>query len=310
MLEIVNISKRYRKPPVEALHNVSFKVNGGEVCGLLGPNGAGKTTLVKIIAGLLLPSNGTVRLDKFDVLRERYAALRRLGVTLEGARNLYWCLSLRDNLFYFGQIKGVAPSVIRKRLPQVLESMQLEDLVNRPVGTLSSGQKQRAALAVALIHAPALLILDEPTAGLDVASVDALINVLHRLRCEQGVVMLVASHDLAFVQALADIVVFINQGHIVGIRSANDLEAIAEGECYRLNLIEHPDLQAKVQAILPEAGLQFEAETHSVTVVIPHSETLSSYLARLSAGGITVRSADRLNGDLATVYRHLLLKKE
>jgi len=223
---------------------------------------------------------------------------------LEGARNLYWRLSLRNNLFYFGQLKGVPYATIRQRLPSILKLMQLEDLADQMVGRLSAGQRQRAAIAVALIHSPDVLVLDEPTNGLDIPSIDSLISVLQQLRCQESTTILLSSHNMAFVQALADTVVFINRGRLISTLSTNELDTLAQGSRYRFILSEQYNLAEKVQKILPEAN--FDPETLSVTVTIPLSETLSAYLARLSSAGIVVRSADRIDTDLAAVYRQLL----
>ncbi len=306
MLKVIDVSKTYRKPLVRALADVSFTVSRGETVGLVGPNGAGKTTLMKIILSLLIPSGGRVEIGGMDVLEHRYEVLRRVGATLEGARNLYWRLSLRDNLLYFGQIKGVSASVINRRMPHILEALRLDGLDRRLVGTLSSGQKQRAALAAALIHSPDILILDEPTATLDIPSIDDLMAVLTELKQEQNLTILISSHNLAFVQSVVDRVLFIDKGHLVGDMPISELERRNAEGAYLFTLEAREGLRSRVTKLFPEVQLWENGENLDMVMAIPPGETLSSFLGKMEEHGITVLSAERLNKDLLTVYHEML----
>ncbi len=306
MLEVVDVSKTYKKPLVKALSGVSFTISRGETVGLVGPNGAGKTTLIKIILALLIPSGGTIEIGGLNVQKHRYEVLRRVGATLEGARNLYWRLSLRDNLLYFGQIKGVPSSVIDQRAPDVLEALHLNGLERRLVGTLSSGQKQRAALAVALIHSPDILLLDEPTSGLDVPSIDALVSVLTGLKRDHDLTVLISSHNLGFVQSIVGRVLFIDKGHLVGDMPIAELERKNAEDSYLFTLQAREGLRSMVTALFPEAQLWEKGEDLDMVMAIPSGETLSSFLIKLEEKGITVLSAERLNKDLLTVYHEML----
>ena len=306
MLEVVDVRKTYKKPPIEALAGVSFTVSRGETVGLVGPNGAGKTTLIKIILTLLLPSGGVVRIGGMDVQEHRYAVLRKIGATLEGARNLYWRLSLLDNLLYFGQIKGMPASIVARRAPDVLEALRLKGLERRLVGTLSSGQKHRAALAAALIHSPDILILDEPTSGLDVPSIDALASVLSDLKRNQDLTVLISSHNLGFVQSIVDRVLFIDEGHMVGDMTIDELERKGVEDAYLFTLQDRAGLRSKVVALFPEAQLWEKDGNLEMAMSVPKGETLSSFLRKLEEKGITVLSAERLNKDLLTVYHEML----
>ena len=306
MLEVVDVSKTYKKPLVKALSGVSFTISRGETVGLVGPNGAGKTTLIKIILALLIPSGGTIEIGGLNVQKHRYEVLRTVGATLEGARNLYWRLSLRDNLLYFGQIKGVPSSIIDQRAPDVLEALHLNGLERRLVGTLSSGQKQRAALAVALIHSPDILLLDEPTSGLDVPSIDALVSVLTGLKRDHDLTVLISSHNLGFVQSIVGRVLFIDKGHLVGDMPIAELERKNAEDSYLFTLQAREGLRSMVTALFPEAQLWEKGEDLDMVMAIPSGETLSSFLIKLEEKGITVLSAERLNKDLLTVYHEML----
>ncbi len=285
---------------------MSFTISRGETVGLVGPNGAGKTTLMKIILALLIPSGGTIEIGGLNVQKHRYEVLRRVGATLEGARNLYWRLSLRDNLLYFGQIKGVPASLVAQRVPDVLEALHLNGLERRLVGTLSSGQKQRAALAVAFIHFPDILILDEPTSGLDVPSIDALVSVLTGLKRDHDLTVLISSHNLGFVQSIVDRVLFIDKGHLVGDMPIAELERKNAEDSYLFTLQAREGLRSMVTALFPEAQLWEKGEDLDMVMAIPSGETLSSFLIKLEEKGITVLSAERLNKDLLTVYHEML----
>ena len=307
MLEIFNVSKVYSQPGVKALDSVSLSIADQEIVGFLGPNGAGKTTLVKIIAGLVIPSGGEVTIAGFDVQRRRYAAMRHLGVVLEGARNLYWPLSVRDNILYFGAIKGISARAIRHRLPELLKLLQLEGLADRKVGSLSSGQKQRAAIATALVHDPSVLILDEPTNGLDIPSVDNFIDVLQTLCSQKRVTMLVSSHNLGFVQEVVSSTIFIDKGRLIGTLTVDELKSFPQGEHYVLTLEEDGTFDlSRTKDLFPGTTVHFDPIKDTLLVNVRPSESLSDYLSAILDIGIKIRSAERLDSSLESVYRQLL----
>lgn len=307
MLEVFNVSKVYSQSGVKALDSVSLSIADQEIVGFLGPNGAGKTTLVKIIAGLVIPSGGEVTIAGFDVQRRRYAALRHLGVVLEGARNLYWPLSVRDNILYFGAIKGISAGAIRHRLPELLKLLQLEGFADRKVGSLSSGQKQRAAIATALVHDPSVLILDEPTNGLDIPSVDNFIDVLQTLCSQKRVTMLVSSHNLGFVQEVVSSTIFIDKGRLIGTLSINELKSFPQGEHYVLTLEEDSAFDlSRTKDLFPGTTVHFDPIKDTLLVNVRPSESLSDYLSAILDIGIKIRSAERLDSSLENVYRQLL----
>lgn len=169
ILEVCNLQKTYqqRGKRIEALRGVSFNINAGEVLAFLGPNGAGKTTSIKMIAGLIQPDSGSVRIAGCDPQRNPQA-LRSLGAVLEGSRNLYWRLTPQENLEYFGVLRGSSPKATHQQAMRLLERFGLMHKRRTPVKALSRGMQQKLAIAVALVHKPQLLLLDEPTLGLDV----------------------------------------------------------------------------------------------------------------------------------------------
>ncbi|WP_218010064.1 ABC transporter ATP-binding protein [Actinomadura kijaniata] len=168
MIEIEALTKVYGAARVRAVDGVSLSVPAGSVFGFLGPNGAGKTTTIKMLAGLLRPTSGRVRLGGYDVVRQRPAAMARFGAVLEGSRNVYWSLSAWQNLMYFGRLKGLRKARVAERAHELLTGLELWERRGEKVGGLSRGMQQKVAIAAALIADPPIVLLDEPTLGLDV----------------------------------------------------------------------------------------------------------------------------------------------
>lgn len=216
MLSLRSVSKTYKKEMITALDAVSFDVRKGELVGLLGPNGAGKTTLVKIVSGLIIPDRGEIMIDQMVFNKEnRYKIMAKLGVVLEGARNLYWSLPVWDNYFYFGSLKGKTNKEIKERIEQLEALLPTSVWKKRMVRSLSLGEKQRVAIMSALLHGPSLLLLDEPSNGLDIESRSILVSLLRNLRSSLQVITLITSHDVDFLRRIVDRFVIISHGKIV-----------------------------------------------------------------------------------------------
>lgn len=179
----------------------------------MGPNGAGKTTTIKMIAGLIQPDAGTVCILGRDPHTDP-GALAQVGAVLEGNRNLYWRLTPLQNLEYFGVLRGLPPRTARQRGLELLETFGLQEKQDVAVQTLSRGMQQKVAIAVALLHQPALLLLDEPTLGLDVESAQAVKSLIRQIAAS-GRAILLTTHQLDIAEALSDQVAVIRQGVII-----------------------------------------------------------------------------------------------
>jgi ABC-2 type transport system ATP-binding protein len=196
---------------VAAVDGITFLLPRGSITGLLGGNGAGKTTTIAMLMGLTTPTSGTARVLGAEMPRERYRVLHRINFESPYVE-MPMRLTVRQNLTVFGMLYGVAD--LSARIAEIAAELDLADLLDRPTGKLSAGQKTRVSLAKALINAPDLLLLDEPTASLDPDTADWVRARLERYRNENGVTMLIASHNMAEVERLCERVIFMKLGRI------------------------------------------------------------------------------------------------
>lgn len=215
VLEAHHLQKTYRQggKEVRAVVDVSLAIAAGEILAFLGPNGAGKTTTIKMIAGLIQPDAGSVRILGRDPHADP-GALAQVGAVLEGNRNLYWRLTPLQNLEYFGVLRGLSPRTARQRGAELLETFGLGEKRDVAVQTLSRGMQQKVAIAVALLHQPALLLLDEPTLGLDVEAAQAVKSLIRQIAAS-GRAILLTTHQLDIAEALSDQVAVIERGIII-----------------------------------------------------------------------------------------------
>jgi len=223
---------------VQAVDDVSFAVEPGTVVGLLGPNGAGKTTTVKSILGLIVPDEGEVYLDGIDVSERPRRAYGRVDAMLEGARNDYWRLTVRENLRYFSAVGGEDPDAIGDRHDELLETLDLADRADDPVRDLSRGMKQKVSLASVLAGEVSVAFLDEPTLGLDVESSLTLRRELGRLVEERGLTVVLSSHDMDVIEDVCDRVIILNDGRVVADDTVADLLGSFETRGYRITARE------------------------------------------------------------------------
>ena len=217
------------KRSVEALKGVSLEVNQGEIFGLLGPNGAGKTTLIKILTTLLIPTNGDAWINGYNVTREEDKVRASVGCMLMGERGLYWKLTGRENLEYFGALYHLEPSSRRKRANQILEQLKLEEIADRAVESYSSGQKMSLAFGKALINDAPLLVLDEPTNTLDVPSASELRSIVRQLNA-QGKTVIYTTHIMSEAETLCDRVAIIDRGELLALGTVDELKTSLQRE--------------------------------------------------------------------------------
>ncbi len=220
MIEVQNLEKSYND--VKALNDVSFTVKPGEVIGLLGPNGAGKTTLMKILAGFLHPDAGTATVGGYDVLADTGTVQAMIGYLPENAP-LYPELSVQAHLRMMADLRGIPAAEQQRKLSAAVHAVGLEERLTRPISTLSKGYRQRVGLAQAILHNPRLLILDEPTNGLDPTQIVEVRHLIRKL-AHHGTVM-VSTHILSEVEATCDRALILMRGQVKADTRLVDLAA-------------------------------------------------------------------------------------
>jgi len=216
------LTKRFSPGAAPAVDGISFAVPRGATVALLGGNGAGKTTTISMLLGLLLPSGGSITVLGRDMARDRYSVLPRMNFSSPYV-DLPHRLTVKENLAVYARLYGVRDR--KTRIAELAEMLDLTGFLDRPSGKLSAGQKTRVALAKALVNAPELLLLDEPTASLDPDTGDWVRGMLERYRAERGATILLASHNMGEVERLCDTVLMMREGRIVDQGSPDELIA-------------------------------------------------------------------------------------
>ena len=230
MIEVQALAKQFvqgrgrSRRVIDAVRAVSFTAADACITGLLGANGAGKTTTLRMVAGLVVPDAGRIRVDGIDVAAQPQRAQARLGV-LSDARGLYPRLTARENITYYGRLHGLADGVAQARADGLAEMLDMQRLMDRRTEGFSQGERMKTALARALVHDPSHIILDEPTNGLDVLATRALREALRRLRDEQGKCIIFSTHIMQEVARLCDRVVVVAGGRTVADGSVPELLA-------------------------------------------------------------------------------------
>lgn len=305
VLEANRLSKRFGR--LQAVEDISLRVEQGDIYGFLGPNGAGKTTSIRMMLGLITPSSGDVRILGRDVRRDFKRAIRPVGAMIEGPA-FYGFLSARKNLEVFGRIAG---NVSKERIDTVLDQVGLSRRSGHRVDTFSKGMRQRLGIGLALLEQPKLLVLDEPTDGLDPQGIIEVRNLLRRVRDEEGTTVFLSSHLMGEIEQICDRVAIAYRGRILQEGRLNDLvpasETVAvvkvegaEDDVAKMLL----DRELKIEATLVRRGvLEFELAGHDLAEV-------NRLLVRmgLRVSGLSTRSCSleeyfvSLTGESAEVY--------
>jgi ABC-2 type transport system ATP-binding protein len=286
---------------VQAVRGIDLTARPGEVTALVGPNGAGKTTLLLVLATLLVPDAGEVRVAGHDPVTEPDAVRARTGWSPD-VFGLYDNLTAREYLQLFGEAYRLGRTAAAGRAVELLALARLEESADRPVHTLSRGQKQRLGLARALVHDPEVLLLDEPASGLDPRSRVELRALLRQLAA-RGTAVVVSSHLLGDLEELADRVVFVDGGATVGEHRVDQLPGVATGAAARPWRVRALDADALVAAL---AGEDHDPPTPAgVDVRLTSDEAAADLLARLVRDGVGVVAFQPLGGALEAAYLEL-----
>jgi ABC-2 type transport system ATP-binding protein len=306
-LAIEGVSKQFGSGDnaVLAVDDVSLTVERSSVVGLLGPNGAGKTTLIKCALGIVVPDAGSVRIFGTDVAGGRRAAYADVDAMLEGARNDYWRLTVRENLRYFATIHGVDPDSVAAQHDRLLDRFDLASKADTPVRELSRGMKQKVSLASVLAGGAELVFLDEPTLGLDVESSRTLRRELRRLAREEDLTIVVSSHDMTVVEDVCDRVVMMAEGRVV---ADDTVTALLSGTGRDSVRVTSADIDGAVVTTLRR---QFDVRAvtsidgRTRVEVVAAGDALYDLLDELREADVTVEDIRTVQPDLEDVFVEL-----
>jgi len=292
MIEISQLTKRYGA--VTAIKNLNFSVRKGEIVGFLGPNGAGKTTTMKIITGFMAPTSGGVKVAGFDVFEHPIEVKKRIGYLPE-TPPVYTDMIVKDYLVYVGKLKGLSGSALQSGVNNAIERSNVGQVKGRLIGNLSKGFRQRVGIAQALVHNPEVLVLDEPTVGLDPKQVIEIRNLIKSLAGDHTVIL--STHVLPEVTATCQRIIIINQGQIAAEDTLEGLsKRMSDTRRFYVRVRRTGDVEGQVKklsgvkSVKPGGGVNtFEVELEKNDEV---SEKLAEAVVKSGAGLMEFRSID------------------
>jgi ABC-2 type transport system ATP-binding protein len=297
VLEVKDLTKKYGDK--EALSQVSFQVAEGSCFGLLGPNGAGKSTTMKIITGITESGSGTVRVLGMDNRKEADAIRGQVGYVPQEL-TLYETLSAYDNLLFFGEMYGVRGSDLKQRIAEILEHVGLSDRAKDPVKSFSGGMKRRINIAAALLHRPKLVILDEPTVGIDPQSRNHIFEMIRQLK-KEGVTLIYSTHYMEEVEALCDDIAIIDHGKVIAQGSLDRLLEQYASQAVYTEIDGDPFVMKEVEGVTKcfahGKGWVLESDTPLRTI-----QELSE---RLLDAGTPIRALELMRPSLESVFLRL-----
>lgn len=314
ILRVKDLQKTFRdkRGRIEAVKNVSFSVQKGEMVGLLGPNGAGKTTTIKCILDLVKPDAGEIWVNGIDRMKNSGEARKYMAAVLEGARNTYWRLTVWENIVFFAGIHGVSLSKGREYFEYLLEILGLKDKRNTEVRNLSSGYKQKTAVACTLAKQTPLVFLDEPTLGLDVEASYELREALKNLQANEKRTIVVSSHDMHVIQDVCSRVVIISNGRILVDQKVPELLSIFSTRKYRVVIANGTDalrtgrVLAEVSRVFPDAVTRVSPEMAEISVVLTDSSQIYELVDVLKAQGVTIETITQEEVDLEKAFLEIV----
>jgi len=307
LLEVKELSKSYGN--IKAVGGISFEIQKGEIFGLLGPNGAGKTTTISMLSCLIKPDSGDAFVDGCSILKDSMEVKKRIGVVPQDV-SLYPTLSAQENLVFFGEMYGLTGSKLREKVDDVLEVVGLKDRRKEAINKYSGGMKRRINIAVGLLPSPKLLILDEPTVGVDPQSRTNILETLKELN-KKGLTILYTSHYMEEVEFLCHRIAIMDLGKIIAIGSLNELRLlVGERDLLRISTANEisKDLVETVKKI-PDVS-EARVLDEFIEILTLHGRKLLPQIIEIFADtGVKIKSVEVKEPNLESVFLHLTGKE-
>lgn len=314
LLEVAQLTKTYHQGKdneVVAIEGVDFRVAEREIVGLLGPNGAGKTTTIKCISGLIRQDSGKVRVNGYDVENSQEKVQENIGTVLEGNRNIYWRLTPIENMEFFLELGGKLAGSGKEKIGELIRRFDLKDKKNTPARELSRGMKQKVALGSALIKDPKLLVLDEPTLGLDVEASKELQRTLTSIVEKEERAVLLSSHQMDVVQNISERAVILDQGKVVVDKKVDELLENFKTQGYLLEFEKQLDEMTaeKMQNNFEVLELS-NGEVPSAKIAFRRPEAIYRLMNFLKGHEVTITSIETEGSNLEEVFLKTIKNKE
>lgn len=303
MLKISNISKEFGKnnKKVQALNHINLQVDKGEIVCILGHNGAGKTTLIKCISGLIIPTSGEITIDSESVIKNSNIPKNKVGAVLEGSRNIYYYLTPRENLKYFGLLNNLSKREIEERTEYYLNLFDLKNRENDMVKQFSRGMQQKVAIMVALMKEPDILLLDEPTLGLDIISSSIVKNIIKELSEKSNKTIIITTHDVRLIENLDSRVVFMKEGRLVKDDYLSNLKnIIGQEDTYELVITEQSFKRQMNELI--ETDYQVIDNRENLIII---NTTSKKWIAQ-NIDSLDIININKKEYDFEAIYRRIL----
>lgn len=310
-MALVDVKDIYKKfGDTNAVNGVSFSIAKGEIFGLLGPNGAGKTTTISMLSTLIPPDSGDALIDGKSIIKEPMSVKKRIGVVPQEIA-LYTTLTAIENLSFFGKMYGLSGKALKERINEVLEIVSLSDRAKEKVQNYSGGMKRRINIAIGLLPSPMLLILDEPTVGVDPQSRTNILETLKKLNKENGLTILYTSHYMEEVEFLCERVAIMDLGKVIALGTINELRMIVgEKDSIIIKISEEIDGKILEEARQIKEVDKIDYKDKSIHILSLHGRSLlPKIIELLSSNGIKIKSIEIKEPNLESVFLELTGKE-
>jgi ABC-2 type transport system ATP-binding protein len=299
---------KHRKRDVRAVDDISFTINQGDIVGLLGPNGAGKTTTIKCLCHLINPTTGKIVIDGRDIGRHSRFAFEKIAAVLEGNRNVYWRMSTFENLKLFAGLQGYSYRQVKSTIDELIGVFGLQEKITTEARFLSRGMQQKLAIACAFIKNTDILLLDEPTLGLDVEMTHEVLNLLKKKISAEGKTILLSSHNMGVVEDVCERVIIINHGKIIADEKITKIKEFFQVNTYTFEVEGEINQGIQEEFIQKFLGVKFstdKTETH-ITVDLKDSAKIYEVLDILKQRNIKLLSIQNVEPDFEEIYLKLV----